>query len=86
MECKKKIFFPFGLVERIIDGTQSRDLIYIDDNVRCTWLAFLNGKLEESYNVGTGISKDYNTIAVKAKQFTGSRFKIVHVVNPLKSY
>jgi UDP-glucose 4-epimerase len=68
------------------DGTQSRDFIYIDDNVRCTWLAFLNGKPRESYNVGTGIFTDYNTIAAMVKQITGSESEIVHVPNPLKSY
>ena len=68
------------------DGTQRRDFIYIDDNVRCTWLAFLNGKAGESYNVGTGISTDYNTIAERVKQVTASKSDIVHVPNPLKSY
>ena len=68
------------------DGTQRRDFIYIDDNVRCTWLAFLNGKAGESYNVGTGISTDYNTIAAMVKQITGSKSEIVHVPNLFKSY
>ena len=68
------------------DGSQRRDFIYIDDNVRCTWLAFLNGKAGESYNVGTGISSDYNTIAGMVKQTTGSKSDIVHVPNPLRSY
>ncbi len=68
------------------DGTQRRDFIYIDDNVKCTWLAFVNGKAGESYNVGTGISTDYNTIAEMVKQSTGSKSKIVHVPNPLRSY
>ena len=68
------------------DGTQRRDFIYIADNVRCTWLAFMNGRAGESYNVGTGISTDYNTIAGMAKQITGSKSEIVHVPNPFKSY
>lgn len=68
------------------DGTQRRDFIFIEDNVRCTWLAFLNGRPGESYNVGTGISTDYNTIAKMVKQITGSKSDIVHVLNPLKSY
>jgi UDP-glucose 4-epimerase len=68
------------------DGTQRRDFIYIDDNVRCTYLAFVNGKPGESYNVGTGISTDYNTIAQMVKDVTGSRSTIVHVPNPFKSY
>ena len=68
------------------DGTQRRDFIYIDDNVRCTWLAFMNGRAGESYNVGTGISTDYNTIAEMVKHITGSKSEIVHVPNPFKSY
>ena len=68
------------------DGTQRRDFIYIDDNVRCTWLAFMNGKAGESYNVGTGISTDYNTIAAMVKQISGSKSEIGHVPNPFKSY
>jgi len=68
------------------DGTQRRDFIYIDDNVRCTWLAFMNGKAGESYNVGTGISTDYNRIAAMVKHITGSKSEIVHVPNPFKSY
>ena len=68
------------------DGTQRRDFIYIDDNVRCTWLAFMNGKAGESYNVGTGISTDYNTIAAMVKQISGSKSEIVHVPNPFRSY
>ena len=68
------------------DGTQRRDFIYIDDNVRCTYLAFINGKPGESYNVGTGISTDYNTIAAMVKDITGSKSEIVHVPNPFKSY
>ena len=55
-------------------------------NVRCTYLAFVNGKPGESYNVGTGVSTDYNTIAEMVKDITGSRSTIVHVPNPFKSY
>ena len=68
------------------NGTQRRDFIFIDDNVRCTWLAFVSGRSGESYNVGTGISTDYNTIAEMIKQITGSKSEIVHIPNPLKSY
>ena len=68
------------------DGTQRRDFIYIYDNVRCTYLAFMNGRPGESYNVGTGVSTDYNTIAEMVKDITGSKSTIVHVPNPFKSY
>jgi nucleoside-diphosphate-sugar epimerase len=45
------------------DGTQRRDFIYVKDNVRATWLAYLRGRPGESYNIGTGISRDFNSIA-----------------------
>ena len=54
--------------------------------MKCTRLAFLNGKPGEWYNVCTDISTDYNIIAGMPKQITGSKSKIVHVPNYLKSY
>ncbi len=68
------------------DGSQRRDFIYIKDNVRATWLAYLKGKSGESYNVGTGISTSYNDIAKMVKEVTGSSSDIIHIPNPLKSY
>jgi UDP-glucose 4-epimerase len=68
------------------DGTQKRDFVYVEDNVKCTWLAYLNGKPGESYNVGTGESTDYNTLAKIVKEITGSKSEIIHIPNPLKSY
>ena len=68
------------------DGTQRRDFIYVKDNVKATWLAYENGKAGESYNVGTGISTDFNTIARIVKDITDSSSDIVHIPNPLNSY
>ena len=68
------------------DGTQRRDFIYVKDNVAATFLAFEKGKPGESYNVGTGISTDFNIIASMVKDITGSESEIRHVPNPLKSY
>ena len=68
------------------DGKQKRDFIYVKDNVVATYLAFKNGKPGESYNVGTGISTDFNSIALLIKKILDSNSKIVHVANPLKSY
>jgi UDP-glucose 4-epimerase len=68
------------------DGKQSRDFIYIKDNVRATWLAFQNGIPGESYNIGTGISTDFNTIAKIVREITVSDSEIRHVPNPLRTY
>ena len=68
------------------DGTQRRDFIYVRDNVRATKLAFDRGKPGESYNVGTGISTDFNSIAKLVKEITGSDSLVKHIPNPLKSY
>ena len=68
------------------DGTQRRDFIYVRDNVRATKLAFDRGKPGESYNVGTGISTDFNSIAKLVKEITESDSPVKHIPNPLKSY
>lgn len=68
------------------DGTQKRDFIYIKDNVKATWLAYVNGKAGEAYNIGTGKNTDFNTIAGIVKEITKSDSEIIHIPNPLKSY
>jgi UDP-glucose 4-epimerase len=68
------------------DGTQSRDFIYVRDNVLATFLAFQKGRPGEAYNVGTGISTDFNTIASLVKEITGSDSEILYIPNPLRSY
>ena len=83
-------FINFALKEAPIEvygnGSQSRDFIYIKDTVEATIKAYERGKAGESYNIGTGISTDFNTIASIVKEETGSKSEIVHVPNPLKSY
>jgi len=83
-------FLSYALSEEPIiiygDGAQRRDFIYVRDNVKATWLAYLNGKPGEAYNIGTGISTDFNTIAKIVKDITGSLSKIEHIPNPLKAY
>ena len=68
------------------DGTQRRDFIYVRDNVMATKLAFDRGKAGDSYNIGTGISTDFNSIAKLVKEITGSDSQVEHIPNPLKSY
>jgi len=68
------------------DGTQSRDFIYVKDNALASVLAFDKGRPGEAYNIGTGISTDFNSIAKLVKSITLSDSEIVHIPNPLKSY
>ncbi len=44
------------------DGTQKRDFIFIKDAARASILAMKNGKAGDVYNVGTGVSTDFNRI------------------------
>ena len=68
------------------DETQSGNSIYVKDNVLTTFLAFQKGKPGEEYNVGTGISTNFKTIASLDKEITGSDWEILHIPNPLRSH
>lgn len=68
------------------DGTQSRDFIYVTDVARATIEAFDRGRNGECYNIGSGVSNDFNTIARMVKDALGIPSRIVHVDNPLKNY
>ncbi len=68
------------------DGTQSRDFIYIRDNARASVLAMEKGKSGEAYNIGTGISTDFNSIYKIIKEEMGSNVEPKYVKNPFSSY
>ena len=68
------------------DGTQSRDFIYIRDNARASVLAMEKGKSGEAYNIGTGISTDFNSIYKIIKEEMGSNVEQKYVKNPFSSY
>ena len=68
------------------DGRQSRDFIYVRDVARASWLALEKGKPGETYNIGTGITTDFNNIFSTVKKATGFKGEARHVPNPLKSY
>ena len=68
------------------DGTQSRDFIYVTDVAKATIEAFHKGRNGECYNIGSGVSNDFNTIARMVKDTLGTSSRIVHVENPLKNY
>jgi UDP-glucose 4-epimerase len=62
------------------DGKQSRDLIYVTDAARIT-LDLLEKGTEDVYNVGTGVSTDYTTIARMIE-----KDNVRYVPNPLPNY
>ena len=68
------------------DGKQMRDFIYVRDTARASILAMKKGKPGQVYNVGTGISTDFNTIfqivSEEMKYDGGAKY----VPNPLKTY
>ena len=68
------------------DGTQKRDFIYVEDNARASVLAMENGKPGEAYNIGTGVSTDFNTIYSIIKNEMHSDIEAKHVKNPFASY
>jgi len=68
------------------DGTQRRDFIYVEDVAFASVLALERGKPWEIYNVGTGVSTDFNTIFKIVKEEMNYEGQAVYVPNPLKSY
>ncbi|PMP75365.1 MAG: hypothetical protein C0180_01560, partial [Aciduliprofundum sp.] len=68
------------------DGTQRRDFIYVEDTARASVLAMERGKNGEVYNVGTGVSTDFNTIFRIIKEEMNFDKDAIYVPNPLKSY
>jgi len=68
------------------DGEQRRDFIYIDDNVKGTYLAMEKGVPGESYNIGSGNSNTFNRIYEIVKEQMNSDLEAEYIKNPLKSY
>ena len=68
------------------DGTQSRDFIFIKDAARASILAMKNGKAGDVYNVGTGVSTDYNKIFDIIKGETNYDGTAEYVPTPIKNY
>ena len=68
------------------DGTQRRDFIYIKDNARASVLAMEKGKTGEAYNIGTGVSTDFNTIYKIIKEEMDSNIEPKYEKNPFSSY
>jgi UDP-glucose 4-epimerase len=57
------------------DGKQTRDFVYVDDVVNANLLA-LHYDGSETFNIGTGIETDINTIAGHLVDLIGTKYKI----------
>ncbi|MEM4058780.1 MAG: NAD-dependent epimerase/dehydratase family protein [Thermoplasmata archaeon] len=68
------------------DGSQSRDFISAEETAKASSLAMEHRKNEETYNIGTGTSTDFNTIFQIIKEEMNYKKEAVYVTNPLKHY
>lgn len=68
------------------NGKQSRDFIYVKDNARASILAMEKGKNGEAYNIGTGITTDFNKIFEIVREEMGKEIDPDYVKNPFNSY
>lgn len=59
------------------DGKQTRDYVYVDDVVKANILALSHGS-SDTFNVGTGVENDVNTLYTIIKKYTVSRHAEVH--------
>ena len=63
------------------DGGQQRDFVYVDDVARANLLA-LNSDLTGTYNVGTGLPSDINTLYRMLADLTEYSHKPAHLPRP----
>lgn len=63
------------------DGGQQRDFVYVDDVARANILA-LNSELTGTYNVGTGLPTDINTLYRQLAELTGYGRTPSHLPRP----
>ncbi|MHB1440945.1 MAG: NAD-dependent epimerase/dehydratase family protein [Cuniculiplasma sp.] len=68
------------------NGEQSRDFIYVEDTARASVLAMERGKSGESYNIGTGITTNFNDIYRMVAEEMHSGVQADHIPNPLRNY
>ena len=64
----------------------AKELIPIEQNARASVLAMEKGKAGEAYNIGTGISTDFNIIYKIIKDEMHSDIEARYVKNPFTSY
>jgi len=68
------------------DGSQTRDLTYVDDVVEANILAFKSKVRCDVFNVGTGKTTSFNRIIELLNSALGSSIAPEYVPNPIKNY
>jgi UDP-glucose 4-epimerase len=69
------------------DGTQSRDFIHVSDVVEAFMLAErIVPSRHLTFNVGTGISTDFNTVVSLINKYMNKDIKPKHIDMPMKNY
>lgn len=68
------------------DGTQTRDLVYVKDVVHALILAMESNVESDVFNVGTGVSYNFNELVSLLNKILGKNIKPVYVENPIKNY
>lgn len=68
------------------DGSQSRDLVYVDDVVEANLLAMKSGIGFGVFNVGTGESTTINRMVEMLGKALGKEIRPRYVENPIKNY
>ena len=68
------------------DGKQRKDFIYVEDTARASIMAMENGVPGETYNVGTGVSTEFNEIFQIVKEEMNYDGSPEYIPNPLRSY
>jgi UDP-glucose 4-epimerase len=67
------------------EGKQKRDFIYVRDTARASVLAKEKGRVGEIYNVGTGMSTDFNSIFRVVKEEMNYECDADHVNDPSRA-
>ncbi|MFC7202656.1 NAD-dependent epimerase/dehydratase family protein [Haloferax namakaokahaiae] len=67
------------------DGSQTRDFTHVDDIVRGLELA-ADERLQGVFNLGTGVSYDFNEMVAMINEVLGTSVEPVYVDNPFEVY
>ncbi|WP_411964476.1 NAD-dependent epimerase/dehydratase family protein [Haloferax sp. YSMS24] len=67
------------------DGSQTRDFTYVDDIVRGLEMA-ADERLQGVYNLGTGMSYDFNEMVAMINEVLGTDVEPVYIENPFEVY
>lgn len=68
------------------DGSQTRDLTFVDDIVEANMLAMKSNVKCDVFNVGTGSTTTFNRIIELLNLALGTSVKPKHIPNPIKNY